>query len=106
MAKEIPPVGEKVIAAGFVGEREALFFAAVQGKLTSNSFEIQGLKKPFYGYFISTDAAIKDCINILFTEQGELLSVVGLFDVKSSTPRSFFYPLQNIPPEKLEAFIK
>jgi serine protease Do len=106
IAKEIPPVGGKVIVAGFEGvQPNEQSFVTVPGKVTSDKYEIQA-SKPLYGYFITTDVAIKPSMNVLFNEKGELLGVVGLHNIKTGIPPSIFYPIQNIPSEKLEAFIK
>jgi S1-C subfamily serine protease len=94
ISKKIPPVGEKVIVAGFEGV-DAQSCSTVSGILTSNKYEMPGLN-PLYVYSILTYTEIRNFTNILFTERGELLSIVELFNSGSATRQSFFYPLQDI----------
>ncbi len=107
ISKDIPHIGENVIAAGFEGQGDAQTFKTEIGKITYDKYEIPS-SKPFYGYYITTDITIGYSnlgLTTLFNEHGELLSVVGLFS-QTGTPPSIFYPITNIPREKLDAFIK
>ena len=78
VAARTPAIGDRVIAAGFgmsstMGGRHV--FAAASGAIVNDRFETRGITAP--GYHLATDIQIDPGMNLLFTADGDLLSVMA-----------------------------
>lgn len=94
-----PVIGTPVYAAGYahIEPGKAGFFAVSQGIVSADLVDRWAGTTP--GYYLATDISAATVQNLLFDQNGELLSVAAVHStgVDLSMPGTCYYPLMDVP---------